>query len=110
MKKALSLILALVMCLSLCLSLCACDSEGSDDGQAKPKGTYTATVAGVKFASLTFSGNKVTYEGKTRTTKGTFKMRGNTVVISYDNGNGDELVYDAENDTLTLAGMVFEKK
>ena len=109
MKKALFLILALVLCISLCLSLCACGSDSNDGGQAKPKGTYTATVAGVKFATLTFSGNKVTYEGKTRTTKGTFKMKGNTVVISYENGNGDEFVYDAETDTLTFAGMVFKK-
>lgn len=107
MKKALSLFLALVICLSLCLTLCAC---GSEDEQAKPKGTYTATMAGIKYATLTFSGDNVTYAGKTRTTNGTFKMRGNTVVISYENGNSDELVYDTEADTLTLAGLVFEKK
>lgn len=108
MKKTISLLLALVLCLSMCLTLCACGSKG--DGQVKPKGTYTATLAGRTFATLTFSGDKVAFETRTGTTNGTFKMSGNTVVISYENGNSDELEYDPKADTLTIASMVFEKK
>jgi ABC-type uncharacterized transport system auxiliary subunit len=99
MKKALSLILALV----LCLSLCACGSKN------KPNGSYSAEIAGKTFATLTFSGNKVTYEGSNRTTSGTFTLDGNTVIISYENGNSDKLEYNIEEDTLSLAGLVFEK-
>ena len=46
-------------------------------------------------------------------TKGTFEMDDNTVVITYDNGNSDEYVWDKENNTLDWMGsgiMIFEKK
>lgn len=40
-------------------------------------------------------------------------MDDNTVVITYDNGNSDEYVWDKENNTLDWMGsgiMIFEKK
>ena len=103
MKKPIIIAVAVVVVVILCLSLF---NTGKND---KPNGSYSATMGGKTFATLTFSGNKVTYEGSSRTTKGSFTMDGNTVIINYDNGNSDELVYDPEEDTLNFGGMIFKK-
>ena len=98
-------LIALLLVLALCVGLCACG------GKNGPSGTYTAYLAGQKFATLTFKGNKVLYEGKTRSTEGTYVMDGNTVKISYENGNSDQFEYDAKEDTLDYMGlMTFSKK
>ena len=101
MKKTITFLLALVMM----LSLAACG------GGDKPKGTYTAYVAEIPFAQLSFSGNKVEYktlgltEANGEITKGTFTMDGTTVNISYENGNSDTFVYDKDKDSLDYFGM-----
>lgn len=95
MKRTIALLLIIV----LCLSLCACGRKG-------PKGSYSAYIAGQKFATITFKGDKVLYEGSSRETEGTFVMDGNTVNISYENGNSDQLEYDAKEDTLTYMGLM----
>ena len=101
MKKALILVLALI----LCLSLCACGSKSN-----KPSGSYSATIAGVKFSTFIFSGDKVTYEGASKTSVGSFTMDENKVIITYDDGLGEELEYDPKTDTLSLGDvMTFEK-
>lgn len=95
---AIAIAAAVIMCISL---------FGSNND--KPNGTYSATVGGKVFATLTFSGDKFTYEGSTKTLKGNFTMDGDTVTLEYENGNTDKLVYDPEADTLNLSGLVFQK-
>ena len=96
MKRA----IALLLVLELCISLCACG------GKNGPNGSYSSYIAGIKFATLTFKGNKVLYETDDKETEGTFVMDGNTVKISYENGNSDQFTYDPESDTLDFMGLM----
>lgn len=75
-------------------------------GGSKPQGTYVAYVAGMKFASYEFKGNKVEYFLLGNTNKGTFQMVDGNVLIEYEDGGYDQFQYDAEKDELSMAGAV----
>ena len=79
--------------------MCAC-------GKNTPSGTYIGYLNGQEFATLTFDGNTVVYKAADRRTKGTYVMDGNTVKVSYENGNSDQFEYNAEKDTLNYMGLM----
>ena len=96
MKK----VTAILLVLALCVGLCACGAKDT------PRGSYSSYLAGIKFMTLTFKGDKVLLETDNKESEGTFVMDGNTVMISYENGNHDTLTYDPETDTLDLLGLM----
>ncbi len=98
MKKVIALILVLV--LLLCMVGCGV-------GVKKPKGVYSAEIAGMTWGTLTFSGNKV--ESRNLATdeveKGKFTVSGTTVTIEYEDGGTDVFIYDPDEETLDLGGF-----
>lgn len=103
MKKVISVVMIMV----LMLSLASC-------GAASPKGKYTATVGENVMGTIDFSDDEVTLEltvpVKIPKTTGTFKMDGDKVIATFDDGSTREFVYDAEEKTVTLGGGIVFKK
>ncbi|MBE6714749.1 MAG: hypothetical protein E7575_05640 [Ruminococcaceae bacterium] len=102
MKKAIALMLAAVL---VCMCFVACGKKGDLDG------SYSCEIAGMKFSTLKFDGNKVTctYHTTGNVSKGTYKLKDNKVICEYESGKGDTFEYDKDNDTLSLATMTWTK-
>lgn len=103
-KSKLKRVAALVALLMVLSVLAGCMSENKLN-ENKPNGTYV-WILNEKFvaASYTFDGNKVERTAFGETKKGTFKMEGNTVHITYKDGGKDPFEYNAEKDELYLGG------
>ena len=103
MKK----IVIAVLILSTLLLLGACA------GQQKPNGTYDGIVGGIGVRiSLEDDAYAIFMENRDVPLLGTFTFEDNTITLRPIDGSDDEtttLTYDAENDTLTLRGVVFTK-
>lgn len=104
MKRTVTAIVALALVFCLVMSLAACG------GSSKPSGSYTCTVAGMKFATLEFSGDEVIYASSKSTKHGTFTMDGDTINITYETGGTDTFTYDKDKDVVDYHGALqFEK-
>lgn len=74
-------------------------------GESKPNGRYVLIISDIEMGSYTFDGNKVEYTLFGKSNKGTFKMEGTTVLITYEDGGYDTFEYNAEKDELNIAGI-----
>jgi len=98
MKRFIVLLLIFV----ICFTMCSCGEENV------PKGSYSAYLAGEKFMTITFKGDKVLSEQAfdDGASEGTFEMEENVVKVTYENGNYDEFTYDSESDSLDYMGLL----
>lgn len=76
-------------------------------GDQKLSGTYSDNLG---FSSLEFNGEKVILTTPTGTSVGTYEVKGNAVIINYDNGNSDTLIYNEDSNTLNFYDMLTYSK
>ena len=114
MKK----LLALIMVLVLCLSLCACGGK-KDDGrkltsqEKKYVGTWRCDLSNLELCSDGVM-HKWYYSesdlAPMNETAGTWKLRGNEIVVYYDwNGGSSFDRYKIDGDTLKIRDSVYTK-
>lgn len=94
--------LLLAMLLVLCAAAVGC---GENKG---PSGTYTV---GDKVTYMEFVDDRVTLQMGQMSAVGSWKLKGDTLVLTYDNNAGEkEYTYDAEKDEIiTPSGEVLTK-
>lgn len=99
-KRKSAVLLALL--LLLCFAAMGC---GEKKG---PSGTYTV---GDKVTYMEFVDDRVTLQMGQMSAVGSWKLKGDTLVLTYDNNAGEkEYTYDAEKDEiLTPSGEVLTK-
>ena len=101
--KAIKAIVAVLLIASMVCIFAACAS--------KPSGTYEGTLA-----SITFKGNKITYKLGNLELNGTFKMDGENINITWNDGADEFTVatWDKEDDEIVVGegilAITYKKK
>lgn len=91
-------LISLLLVFSLLVLLGACNGK-------QLSGTYSDNLG---FSKIEFTGgNKVKYISLNGEQSGTYKMEGDNIKISYDDGKSDSFTYDEKSDTLIFAGGIF---
>ena len=101
--KAIKAIVAVLLIASMVCIFAAC--------AAKPSGTYEGIAS-----SITFKGNKITYKLANIELKGTFKMDGENIKITWNEENNEFKLatWDKEDDEIVIGegwgALIFKKK
>ena len=103
--KAFKITVAALLIAAMVCILAAC--------AAKPSGTYEGTLA-----SITFKGNKITYKLGNLELNGTFKMDGENINITWDEGEGGKefkvATWDKKDDEIVVGegilSTIYKKK
>ena len=117
MKKIISLILITVLTLSCVIGLTACSSAEdkligtweykiSSGSNLYASSTYTFSKSGDKYiATLRMGSADGINNFKTE-----YKIEGNKIIFTFDNGNTIQEEYSLSGDTLTIDGTKYTKK